>query len=65
MRDIMVKYTLNDDEEQRLKRITEEYNKQGLGLSLDKLFEGIMVSGSNYDINTKFRHHERELGLKE
>ena len=28
MRDITVKYTLKDEDEERLKKITEEYNKQ-------------------------------------
>lgn len=28
MRDIIVKYTLKDEDEERLKKITEEYKKQ-------------------------------------
>lgn len=64
MRDIMVKYTLNDEEEERLKRITNEYMSRGMELSLENMFTGIMVSGSNYDIDTKFKHHERELGIR-
>lgn len=36
MLDIIVKYTLLDEDEERLKKITEEYKKQVLNLSEDK-----------------------------
>lgn len=64
MRNIAVNYTINDEEEERLKRITNEYMSRGMELSLENMFAGIMISGSNYDIDTKFRHHERELGIR-
>ena len=65
MRDITVKYTLKDEDEERLKRITEEYKKRGLNLSEDKQFESIVCCGCKYDIDNKFKFHERRLGLGE
>ena len=65
MRDIIVKYTLLDEDEERLKKITEEYKKQGLNLSEDKMFEGIMCCGSKYDVDSKLKFHELKLGLRE
>ena len=65
MRDVIVSYLLMDEDEQRLKRITEEYKKRGLNLSEDKQFESIMCCGCKYDIDNKFKFHERRLGLRE
>ena len=65
MREIIVSYLLMDEDEQRLKRITEEYKKRGLNLSEDKQFELIMCCGCKYDIDNKFKFHERRLGLRE
>lgn len=65
MRDIAVKFTLYDEDEERLRKITEEYNKQGLNLSKDKMFEVIMVTGSTHDIDAKLKFHEWKLGLRE
>lgn len=64
MREINVKYMIYDEDEQRLKKITEEYKKKGFNLSEDKMFEGIMCCGSKYDVNTKFKLHEWKLGLR-
>lgn len=65
MRDILVKFTLLDEQEERLRKITQEYNKQGLDFSEDKMFEAIMYSGSSHNINDKFSFHEGMLGLRE
>ena len=65
MREITVNYLLLDDEEERLKRITEEYKKQGLNLSEDKMFEGIMCCGSKHDVDSKLKFHEWKLGFRE
>ena len=65
MREITVNYLLLDEEEERLKRITEEYKKQGLNLSVDNMFEGIMCCGSKYDVDSKLKFHEFKLGLRE
>ena len=65
MREITVNYLLSDEDEQRLCRITEEYKKLGLNLSLDKQFEAIMCCGSRYDVDAKFKFHEWKLGLRE
>ena len=65
MRDIMVKYTLTDEEEQRLKRITEEYKKHNLESTEDKMFDSIMCIGSRYDIDSKLKVYEWKLGLRE
>lgn len=65
MREIIVRYTLTDEEEKRLEKITEEYKKRGLDLSVDKQFESIMCYGCKYDIDSKFKFHEFCLGLRE
>lgn len=65
MREIIVRYTLTDEEEKRLEKIAEEYKKKGLELSADKQFEAIMCCGSRYDIDAKFKFHEWKLGLRE
>lgn len=65
MREITVSYLLTDEDEERLKKIAEEYKKQGLDLSIDKQFEAIMCCGSQHDINNKFKFHEWKLGLRE
>ena len=66
MRDIIVKYTLKDADEERLKRITEEYKKQhNLDSTEDRMFDIIMNLGSWYNIDEKFRFHECKLGLRE
>ena len=65
MREITVNYLILDEDEERLKRITEEYKKQGLNLSEDKMFEGIMCYGSKYDVDSKFKFPECKLGFRE
>lgn len=65
MQEIIVKYILLDEDEQRLKKITEGYRKQGLDFSDDKMFESIMFCGSKFDIDNKFKFYEWELGLRE
>ena len=65
MRDITVKFMLSDEDEQRLHKITELYNQQGLILSEDRMFESIMFTGSKYDVDKKFRFNEWKLGLRE
>ena len=65
MMEISVKYSLTDEDEQRLQNIVKEYIKQGLKLPMEKLFEGIMLAGSRYDIDKKFKFHEYTLGLRE
>ena len=65
MREISVTYLLSDEDEERLKKITEEYKKQGLDMTEDKIFEGIMFCGAMYDIDKKFTLHESSLGLRE
>lgn len=65
MRDITMTFTLSNEDEQRLKKITELYKQQGLDLSEDKIFESIMFTGSKYDVDKKFRFHEWKLGLRE
>ena len=66
MRDITVKYTLKDEDEERLKKITEEYKKQhDFEMTEDKMFDSIMCLGSWHNIDDKFQFHERRLGLRE
>ena len=65
MRDITVKYLLQDEDEERLRKITELYKAEGYEFSEDKMFETIMCTGSKFDIDKKFRFHEWKLGLRE
>lgn len=65
MREITVNYLILDEDEERLKKITDEYKKQGLNLSEDKMFENIMCCGSKYDVDSKLKFHEWKLGLRE
>ena len=65
MQKITVKYLLTDEEMERLQKITEGYNKQGMKLTCEKQFENIMFAGSKYDIDNKFKFHELALGLRE
>ena len=60
MREITVKYLILDEDEERLKKITEEYKKQGLNLSEDKMFEGIMCCGSKYDVDNKLKFKKKK-----
>ena len=66
MRDITVKYTLKDKDEERLQKITEEYNKQyDSEMTEEKMFDSIMCLGRWHNIDDKFKFHERRLGLIE
>lgn len=65
MREVTVKFTIYDEDEERLRKITEEYKKQGLDFTEDKMFDAIMVTGSKYDIDSKLKFHEWKLGLRE
>lgn len=65
MREVTVKFTIYDEHEERLRKITEEYQKQGLNFSEDKMFEAIMLTGSKHDIDRKLKFHEWKLGLRE
>lgn len=66
MRDIIVKYTLRDEDEERLKKITEEYKRQhNFEMAENKMFEAIMCLGSYHDIDSKLKFHEWKLGLRE
>lgn len=65
MREITVKFTIYDEDEERLRKVTEEYRKRGLDFTEDKMFDAIMVTGSKYDIDAKLKFHEWKLGLRE
>lgn len=65
MREIQVSYLINDEEYERLSKITKEYKKQGLNTKPERMFESIMVVGSKYNIDEKFKFHEWKLGLRE
>ena len=66
MREITVNYLILDEYEERLKKITEEYNKQyDSEMTEEKMFNSIMCLGSWRNIDDKFQFHERRLGLRE
>lgn len=61
MREITVKYELSDEEENRLRKITEAYRNQGLNKTSDEMFQFIMTTGSESDIRRKFKAHELQI----
>lgn len=63
MREITVKYELSDEEERRLERLAEEYRKQGLNKTADRIFQFIMATGSEADISRKFKARELQLNI--
>ena len=66
MREVTVKYTLKNEDEERLNKIVEEYKKQhNFEQTEDKMFESIMLIGSKHDIDAKLKFHEWKLGLRE
>ena len=66
MRDIAVVYTLKDEDEERLKKITEEYKKQhDFEMTEEEMFISIMCLGSWHNIDEKFKFYEWKLGLRE
>ena len=66
MREITVKYTLKNEDEERLNKIVEEYKKQhNFEQTEDKMFESIMLIGSKHDIDAKLKFHECKLGIIE
>ena len=66
MREVTVKFTIYDEDEERLNKIVEEYSKQhNFEQTEDKMFEMIMLTGSKHDIDAKLKFHEWKLGLRE
>lgn len=65
MRHISVEYLVEDEEYERLKKITEGYKIQGLDLTPEKMFQGIMTTGAKYDKDDKLKFHEWKLELRE
>ena len=65
MREFTVRYLISDEMIQRLENITDMYRKSGFDLTEESVFEMIMTSGSQYDIDEKFRFHERKSGLQD
>lgn len=64
MRNITVKFTIYDEDEERLKKIVEEYKRQhNFEQTEDKMFEMIMLTGSKHDIDAKLKFHEWKLSL--
>ena len=66
MRNITVKFTIYDEDEERLKKIVEEYKRQhNFEQTEDKMFGFIMLTGGTHDIDAKLKFHEWKLGLRE
>jgi len=65
MREIVVKFTLTEEQEKRLQAITEGYKKLGYDFTEEKIFEMLMCTGCRYDIDNKLKFHECKLGLEE
>ena len=42
VQEISVRYLLSDEDVERLGKITEEYQKQGLDTTMERMFENIM-----------------------
>lgn len=65
LREITVSFLLTDEQEQRLREITEAYKKLGHDLTEEKVFQMMMSGGCKYDIDNKLKFHECKLGLDE
>ena len=66
MRNITITFNLKDEHEERLKRITEEYNKKyEHDMTEEEMFDSIMCLGSWNDIDKKLERYEWQLGLRE
>lgn len=63
MRKITVEYILTDEEESRLKKITEAYRKRGSNWSEDEIFDFIMTMDGTNDIAQKFGLQELHLDI--
>lgn len=63
MRKIEVSYLLNEEQEQRLKEITKKYESLNLRLTDEKMFEYIMLLGSDSAIQNRLHFHECKLGI--
>lgn len=63
MKEITVPYMVSDENEERLKKITEKYRERGLNFSEEEMFKNIMFAGSMYDIDEKLKEHELLLGI--
>lgn len=64
-RSIEVSYMIEDEEYTRLMVISEEYKKQGLDMTPEKMFESIMLLGAKYNKDDKLKFHEWKLGLRD
>lgn len=75
MREITVTYLLSEEQEERLRIITEAFNKKATQCykehstqkfsdkSEDAWFKNIMCEGSKFDINDRFTHYEKMFGI--
>ena len=64
MREITIVYQLSEENEKRLQRLQNLYRQPGVHFTEDQLFEFIMLTGSAYDIDSKFKVHEGMLSRK-
>ena len=64
MREITVNYIISDEEAERLKKITETYQKS-MPITEEQVFRAIMLAGCKYDIEKKFEFEEFKLGLRD
>lgn len=68
MKEITVRYLLSDEEEERLKKITQAANKVPSvtgPFTEESMFEAIMCVGSKFDIEKKFGFWESNFGIEE
>lgn len=66
LRNITVNYSLDQEEYERLEKITELYNLELENkLTPEKMFDFIMNTGSKHDIDKKLKFHEWKFDLIE
>ena len=56
-----VEYRLTEEQQERLKKLTEKYSEYVQETSPDKVFSFIMGLGSRFDIDDKLKFHEDYL----
>lgn len=65
MKEIQVTYLLDEEQEARLKKITEACQKRTIKNTEEQQFEVIMTLGCKWDIDDKLSFYEFQLGLRE
>lgn len=64
MIELQVKYIIDDKTEAKLKRVQELYKARGLDLTIEEMFNNLMIMGSKADIMKRLDYTEHVLTIK-